>query len=694
MSDKKAAGPTPSPEDEALQKRVEMIMGERNADGITPAKRESKFETPPPIDIFKDPATAPAVSAELLKQIGAEPKTASSESAAESVPAEPAASEEVEDEPVADSTNIDDAAIDQAVDDIAVNESDSVLATEDAATKQVEARPAKQVKSSKFKRLFKHKWLWIITGIVLITIFAVPMTRYTVLGLVIKQSVTVSVSDSKTHTPVSSAIVTLAGKVVKSDAYGKAVMKVPIGQTSLTVTKQYYKSFSAKYSVGLKSGQTTSVQLVATGRQVPVTVINRITGKPLAGAQINVLDTTAKTNSKGMAIVVLPTTAVSDSATVSLTGYNTAKASVQVTSLVIPGNTISLTPAGHIYFLSNLSGKIDVVKSNLDGTGRQTVLAGTGKEDPNTTSLLASRDWRFLVLKAQRDTAQPALYLIDTSTDKVTNFDSGDADFSLVGWYGHALIYDVVRNGISAWQNAHEVVKSYNAEGNQTNLIDQNQAEGTSTTYAYQGFYNFYIANGLVTYNTQWYTYNAGGGGYDVSGKTDTIRGLQANGQGKKDYQTFPASGVGYIQAALYQPQSVYYAVYNYNDNKTTYYNFDNQAVATVTNLDQSTFNKTYPTYLLSPAGSQTFWSELRDGKNTLFVGSDNAANQKTVASLSDYAPYGWYTDNYLLMSKGSSELYIMPATGLSDGQQPNKITDYYKPTQTYTGSGYSYGGL
>ncbi|HEX5447612.1 MAG TPA: hypothetical protein VFW90_00160, partial [Candidatus Saccharimonadales bacterium] len=93
----------------------------------------------------------------------------------------------------------------------------------------------------------------------------------------------------------------------------------------------------------------------------------------------------------------------------------------------------------------------------------------------------------------------------------------------------------------------------------------------------------------------------------------------------------------------------------------------------------------------LSPSGGQTFWSEQRDGKNTLFLGDGNAQNGKTIANLSDYSPYGWYTNNYLLVSKNSSELYVMAKSGSSS---PVKISDYHKPQQTFYGYGGGYGGL
>jgi hypothetical protein len=58
---------------------------------------------------------------------------------------------------------------------------------------------------------------------------------------------------------------------------------------------------------------------------------------------------------------------------------------------------------------------------------------------------------------------------------------------------------------------------------------------------------------------------------------------------------------------------------------------------------------------------------------------------------LSDYDTYGWYSDNYLLVSKNSSELYVMDKAGK---QTALKISDYHKPAQVFTGYGGGYGGL
>jgi hypothetical protein len=94
---------------------------------------------------------------------------------------------------------------------------------------------------------------------------------------------------------------------------------------------------------------------------------------------------------------------------------------------------------------------------------------------------------------------------------------------------------------------------------------------------------------------------------------------------------------------------------------------------------------------LLSPSADQTFWSESRDGKNTLFIGDQGGQNGKQIASLSDYNTFGWFTDDYLLVSKNSSELYIMDKAGK---QAALKVSDYHKPTQNFYGYGGGYGGL
>jgi len=141
------------------------------------------------------------------------------------------------------------------------------------------------------------------------------------------------------------------------------------------------------------------------------------------------------------------------------------------------------------------------------------------------------------------------------------------------------------------------------------------------------------------------------------------------------------------VYTTLAQPQEVYYQV-SFNSSPVEYYEYEK---GTFKQTNKPTDNKSYPTFLLSPSGKKTFWFESRDGKNTLFLGDADAENEKELASGSDLTPYGWYGDDYLLLSKSSSELYIRS----TDADSPVlKVTDYHKPDYNFAGYGYGYGGF
>lgn len=504
--------------------------------------------------------------------------------------------------------------------------------------------------------------------------------------------------DSKTGAPVSGVQVHLAGTEADTNAEGKAVLSVHTGSRHLQVSKKYYTGSSQTVLVALSPGSNKfKAKLVALGRQVKVQVVNKITGKPIESAKVTAGGATAKTDKNGQATVVLPSGATTQQAEVSVGGYNTAKVTIDASGNLAK-NTFSITPSGKLYFLSNLSGTIDVVKTNLDGTDRQTVLAGTGNEDPQNTSLLASRDWKYLALLSKRSGDNASLYLVDTTNgDKLTTIDEGDAQFTLVGWSGDKFVYEADRSAtVSDWQPSQEALKSFDPTTGHTLLLDQSQGSGTdSSNFAKQSFGATYLIGNQVVYTKNWV-----GNGYNVlSGKQAELDAIGADGSGHKTIKSFApdtyilsngnSTNNVNISTELYEPDGLY--IWFQNGSQDNFYNYDNGSVTPNTTLTSDTFyNSPYTTYLLSPSGNQTFWVEPRDGKNTLFTGDENGDNQKQIAALSDYSPYGWYTDNYLLVSKNSSELYIMPATGGA----PIKLTDYYKSAVNYNGYGGGYGGL
>ena len=355
----------------------------------------------------------------------------------------------------------------------------------------------------------RKKWsipLSVLT--LLLLLLAIPITRYPLAGLALKKNFTLQVTDQTTNTPISGADVSSGSVSALTDGNGKARLRLAVGHHNVAITKKYYRDHRADILVpilGQKKPPIVAAQ--ATGRQVKITLKNIISGKSLANVDIKVLDITAKTDKNGQALIVLPAGVATQKATLSLGGYNSADVSVKVSDAKVEENDFTITPAGKIYFLSKLNGKIDVVKSNLDGSGRETILAGTGREDNQNTVLLASRDWKYLALLSRRDSDQAKLYMIETAGDKVTAVDEGNATFSLVGWNDANFVYQVDRLGYQLWQPKQQALKSYNASAKKIAILDETDAQGSNNfDYNYEKFGGVYIVAQRVIYSKNWYS--------------------------------------------------------------------------------------------------------------------------------------------------------------------------------------------
>lgn len=534
----------------------------------------------------------------------------------------------------------------------------------------------------------RKAWTLPLTLLVIVgALAAVPYSRYALAAYVVKQPVTVTVTDEVTEKPVSSAEVRIDGRTFKTDKDGKALANdIAPGKHQLTVSKKYYKDDSQDIFVPLLEGKSQQVSIVATGRQVPISVTNKLTGKPLANVTFKASGTEVKTDKDGKATIVLPADKTSLLVALSNSGYNSLETKVEVTDQEVSANKFALVPAGKVYFLSRQSGKIDVVKTDLDGTNRQIVVYGTGKEDERGTVLLASRDWKYLALLSKRDSGLAKLYMIETATDKLSIMDEGDASFNLIGWSDHQFSYGITRNGVKEWESNRQAIKSFNADKRQLLALDQTQAEGDSSAYKGQNFDNFSLLADKLVYSVRWY----GNSGFNAEGKQHSVREAAVNSQNKRDVKTFPTDQFEIQQFRLYKPGELYIGAFSRAESKYVFFEYESGVVKPATVEQDKFFSDVYPTYLVSPSGKQTFWSEQRDGRDTFFIGDAKGEAGKQIADLEEYQVYGWYSDDYVLAAKKGSELYILPATG----GMAIKVTDYHKPQLSYRGYGGGYGGL
>lgn len=539
-----------------------------------------------------------------------------------------------------------------------------------------------------------HKILSIPLGVLLLALIlaAVPYTRYALAGMVVRKDFALMVVDAQTKKPVTSATVRLAGKTATTDSQGKAVIHANVGDARLSITKKYYKEATADVFIPFRQKQPYAVTLEATGRQVPVTVVDRIGNKPVANARISADSSEVLTDSNGEAVIVLPANSKEVKGSISADTFNKTDITISVVTTKNDANKFSITPQGELYFLSNASGNIDVIRTDLDGRNRKTVLAGTGKEDRSNTVLFASTDWKYLALLSKRDTDRPKLHLIETDTDTMTTMDEGDATFTMVGWNGHQFVYKVSRNNIKGWQPKQEALKSFDAETKKLATLDETTAEGSSDYYYLREYISgVYILDGETVYGKSW----AANGFYaPEKNKQATLNSVKQSASSRRTIKSFGRSDNYFpsVDMRPYGPNELY--IQSYDGARNVYYEYQSGKVTEEKGLTDSAYYAAYPTYLISPNAQHNFWNDSRDGKNALFVGDQDAKDPQQVALLKDYRAYGWYTDAYLLLSKEGSELYIMPQTGLPEGREPSKVSDYYRPDISYYGYGRGYGGL
>lgn len=563
--------------------------------------------------------------------------------------------------------------------------------SEEQFPKAEEQKPTKKIpiggsRWHRFRNWYKTRKKWSIPASVLfllIILALVPLTRYTLGDLFIKKDLAIYLVDSRSKSPIFNDLVTLDGK--SCGVRGKYVSpivcrNVGMGRHTVIAKMNYYQTADQKITIDVGRAKTKNIQVVmtATGRPFVVQVINKITGKPVAGLQVKTGNFATKTDSNGDAFLVADPNLTNVKVEVTGGGYNPTE---QMEAVFLAGRHIEVTPVGKVYFLSKRTGKLNIMKSNLDGSGAKVVVSGTGNERDDDTVLLPSPDWKYIALLARRDNAHsPWLYVLSTAGDHLLNVDSSGngAGYTLVGWAGSSLIYyETNSSNYNSLHPSPDKLKSYDAATGKTTLLDQSSTIHDADSAAYESYAFVMIAGNTVVYAKNW------GFGYytdtppDLSGKKNTLANISANGQNHKIISNFAADD--YVSYTQHSPTSIY--IWDQNDSVDKYYDYTiGLAAPKVASIDSDQFYQASQTYYPSPDGSKTFWAENRDGKNTLLVGDSNGNNSTAVASLSKYDPYGWFTNDYLLVTKSSSELYIMSVKGGT----AVKVTDYQS-----TGYGY-----
>ncbi len=555
--------------------------------------------------------------------------------------------------------------------------------------------PPQKQQPNKLKQMWQKYWskkkitIPVTVLLLVVVIFLVPYSRYKILGIFIEKSITVSVYDEQNGKPVSEALVEIDGKTAKTDGNGKIkIDSVRVGERQLKITKKYYDDFTTIKLIQVKDQNNFDVRIRANGRQVSVTVKSLISDTPIVGASITAGEVNAITDDNGSVVLVFPPESQKQEVIVKANKHNPKNAQIIVTEEDTDENNIRLTPEGKVYFNSKQSGKLDLVQTNLDGTDRKTIVDGTGKEDDSYTPLLSSRDWRYLALISSRD-GKSKLYVVDTQDNSLNVISEENESVVPIGWKDQYFIYSS-NNGLEIWYPKRERVVSYDAERHQKITLEESRAEGTGLfDYAAEQFTTFGILKNEIVTTKTWSADSYSGG--KILGKKDTINSISPAGTDRKVIKEFDTrvGANNWFAMQKYKPQILNYRYSHFPVDE--YYEYSNGKLLDAPGLRGNDFAVPFPTYIISPSGTKTFWQEVRDGKNVLFIGDKdaNVDGSKMIASMSEFNAAGWFSEDYILLTKSGNELYISDTDKVDN---PTKISDFQPITNfTYLGGGYSY---
>jgi hypothetical protein len=557
----------------------------------------------------------------------------------------------------------------QAIKEIELIESDEAL--DDQKTVPTQLTKVNKKSWYKLKKVYIPAIIIILLGI----IFLVPFTRYKILGLFLKEKYSISVIDSRSYQPVIGAQILIDNKKYVTDTSGKATILAHVGNQSLSISKQYYAGYSGKILIPVSQKNRLTINLIATGRQVEVKVANKIGSSPLSGILVSADGSSEKTNALGIADIVLPASKQVVNGKLTGAGYNSQNISININS---SSNNYSLVPAGSIYYLSNTSGNVDVVKANLDGSNQSTVLAGNGSEGIYNTFLYPSNDWSYLALVANRNNTKPCLSIIQTSDNSSYIIDSTNGIYNIIGWdSNNNLIYTVSNNNLPIGSPGQYVLKSYNSNTNQTKVLYQSSSQnnGISTIGEIFDSVNL-LPNGSLIYTTSW-TGNVSG----FSNLQMNIVSINDNGTGQKNLKSFNQSNyVSLINAHFYAPKNLIFWVYPNTGNLAEYYQYSDYQFAQISSSSSIVANiysqpNSFPT---NQSGNNVIYSNIVNGHNAIFSSTSSGNNPKQLALLENtYVPYGWYTDKYIIINNNNNEFYIMPSTGIKSQSDLIKICNH-----------------
>ncbi|MEX2014623.1 MAG: hypothetical protein WD885_01690 [Candidatus Saccharimonadales bacterium] len=648
---------TPSDYDPKLEARVDAMMSEDSK-----APKKEKPEATKEIEKPENSSSAPLLPGEKLPRFDDKPTGGEKEEKpavlgglVNNIPKKTAN----EDNPKEDGY-LESKETGKAVDEIISDESDRILAIEDAKAEML-AEGSAEIDDGglfgKIKRVFASKAFKISFIIVLLAglaaTFAYPDSRYFVLNKAgVRASTSFKIVDEQTGQPLKDATVEIGGISTISDTDGNVSLnEILLGEQTLTVNKPAFAPVSKEVTIGWGSNPIEDLGLIATGTRYTFEVTDFLSGKPVGSAEAVSNEASAKANNKGeIVLVVSEDKKETIKAEISAEGYRTEEISLKIGDEAV--KKILLVPARKHAFVSNRDGNFDLYKIDVDGKNEEKILDGTGNEREDEISILAHPNREiiaFVSIRGDERTKDGApistLSIIDLNSNEIE--DVADSErIQLVDFIDNRLVYIKTQPNASLESKRLHRLMSYDFDA-------KTEQELASTNY----FNDALAANGAVYYSPAEYNVNGSVGFYriypDGSGKITVLA--------EEAWNLFR---VGYdkINVAI----------------SDEWYQYD----LNTTQLDQ--LNGSPPTlksriYTPGPDGKKAAWTDIRDGKGVLIIYDTETGKDKVIQRQSGLVnPVAWIDDDHIVyrVATGSETAdYVINING-GDSQKIIDVTN------------------
>jgi len=558
-------------------------------------------------------------------------------------PETPAAEEPAKDTPV-EGEPPEDPITAHAVDDIVRNESDVVLAAEDAKRNvATDGDKPKKKKPGRGKRILKLFIFLLFIGALVAGI--TPTSRYYALNTAgVRAKTSIHILDQSTQQPLKNAKLRAEGVEALTDENGDATLDgLKLGPTQLRLEKVGFATITKNVTIGWGSNPMGEEKMTPTGAQYAFMVVDYLSGKPIVKAEATSGQANAFSDKKGKLLLTLDKPDDKFEIIITAAGRRPEKFAMTTSQKPEDEKLVKMVPSRKHAYSVEQGGRFDLYAAYADGKDAKLILKGTGSETEDITLAQHPSD-EVVAMVSTRSGKQGKdgqllhdLTVVNTRTKQAKTVQTAD-QIQLVGWMSERLIYVRV------------VPDTKNDDPQRNRLVAYHYKDETNNQLAAANYFNDIItAGGRI--------YFAPSAAHQEPG-TAKLYSFSPDGTDKK---TILDQSVWNLFRSTYD-----HILISTSGNKWFDYALgDPMAQST----DQPTEPQSYA-FIDSPNGKKSFWIEKRDGKNVLLVHDVASGEAKTLVTKNEpEQPAGWLSNDVIVYRVSEGGEIADWAVSLSGGE-------------------------